>query len=71
MYSRVDNSISINDLINGDKEGAFSLDIELKNTKNIREKRILKVDLFDVNNKKINGNAKLIEVEHKKSIILC
>ena len=76
VYLRADNPISINDfrvgsdLINNYKDGAFRLDIELKNTKNLSEKRTLEIGLFDINDKNIYSNIKSIELSQKKAAIL-
>ena len=68
VYLRADNSIAINDfkvgsdLINDYKDGAFSVNVELKNTKNLTENRKLNVELFDANNDKVFSDTKIIEV---------
>ena len=76
VYLRADNPIAINDfrvgsdLVNDYKDGAFRLNIELKNTKNSTETRKLKVELLDINNNRVFSNTKIIEVEPKKTNVL-
>ncbi|MCL4118042.1 UNVERIFIED_CONTAM: hypothetical protein GTU68_010429 [Idotea baltica] len=76
VYLRADNPIAINDfrvgsdLVNDYKDGAFSLNIELKNTNSKIEKRKLKVELIDAEKNIVFSNAKSIEVELKKSNLL-
>ncbi|GAA4973912.1 glycoside hydrolase family 2 TIM barrel-domain containing protein [Algibacter aquimarinus] len=68
VYLRADNPIAINDfrvgsdLINNYKDGVFSLDIELKNTKNSIENRTLKVELLDAKNNIVFSDAKSVEI---------
>lgn len=76
VYLRADNPISIHDfkvgsdLVNNYKDGLFNFNIELKNTKNIVEKRQLKVELLDINQNKVFAETKSIEVSTTKSNIL-
>ena len=76
VYLRADNTIAINDfrvgsdLINDYKEGAFNLNIELKNTKNSTENRKLKVELLDADNHSIFSQIKKVEVAPKKLNVL-
>ena len=76
VYLRADNPIAIHDfkvgsdLVNDYKDGAFSLNIELKNTKNVSEQRQLKVELLDANQNKVFAETKSIEVSTAKSTVL-
>ena len=76
VYLRADNPIAIHDfkvgsdLLNDYKDGAFSLNIELKNTKNVSEQRQLKVELLDANQNKVFAETKSIEVSTAKSTVL-
>ncbi|MFS4481562.1 glycoside hydrolase family 2 TIM barrel-domain containing protein [Hyunsoonleella sp. 2307UL5-6] len=76
VYLRADNPIAINDftvvsnLINKYKDGAFNLNIEIKNTKKLTEKIKLKVELLDANTNSVNSNAKQVEIQSSKSNIL-
>lgn len=76
VYLRADNPIAINDfrvgsdLINDYKEGAFSLNVELKNNKKSTEERKLKVELLDADNNKVFSKTKTIEVPSTKSNVL-
>ena len=76
VYLRADNPIAINDfrvgsdLVNNYKDGTFSLDIEIKNTKKLTEKRQLKVELLDENQNKVFTDTKSIKVSTTKSNIL-
>lgn len=76
VYLRADNQIAINDfrvgsdLVNNYNDGAFNLNVELKNTKSTAETRKLKVELFDANNNEIFSNSKSIDVKPTKSNLL-
>ena len=73
VYLRADNPIKINDfrvgsdLVNNYKDGAFSLAVELKNTKNLSENRIVNVDLLDADSKTVFSVNKLVNITPKTS----
>ncbi len=59
VYLRADNPIAINDfrigsdLVNAYKDGAFSIDVKIKNTSNAPENRKVEVKLLDSNKKEM------------------
>ncbi|MHB0755518.1 beta-galactosidase, LacZ type [Polaribacter sp. M15] len=72
VYLRADHPIAINDfkvgsdLVNNYKDGAFSIDIELKNTKLSVEKRKLEVTLLDDDKKQIFSTTKIVDISEAK-----
>ncbi|MFC2127113.1 glycoside hydrolase family 2 TIM barrel-domain containing protein [Bacteroidota bacterium] len=76
VYLRADNPIAINDfrvgsdLVNNYKDGAFSIDIELKNTKQFVEKRKLEVALLDKEKKQVFSTTKMVDISEAKSNIV-
>ncbi|AQS94815.1 hypothetical protein BXQ17_12325 [Polaribacter sp. BM10] len=75
VYLRADKPIAINDfkvgsdLVNNYKDGAFSIDIELKNTKLSVEKRKLEVTLLDDKKQQIFSKTKIVAISKSKSNI--
>tara|TARA_R110002049_G_scaffold171426_1_gene337925 strand:+ start:2126 stop:5335 length:3210 start_codon:yes stop_codon:yes gene_type:complete len=68
VYLRADNPIAVNDfrigsdLVNDYKDGAFSIDVELKNTTNTTGNRKVEVKLLDANNAEVLAFNKTINV---------
>ncbi len=68
VYLRADNPIAINDfrvgsdLVNNYKDGAFSIDLEFKNSTTPTEDREVTVDLLDENNNKVLTFNKLVNI---------
>lgn len=73
VYLRADNPIAINDfrvgsdLVNDYKDGAFSIDVELKNTTDTAEDRKVSVNLLDANNQAILTFDKSVSVSPGKA----
>ncbi|WP_299012083.1 glycoside hydrolase family 2 TIM barrel-domain containing protein [uncultured Polaribacter sp.] len=75
VYLRADDSIAINDfkvgsdLVNNYKDGKFSINVELKNTRQSVEKRKLEVALLDEEKNQIFSKTKIVTISEAKSNI--